>query len=31
MTSQPDQQTIAIHILPVSQELSAIEQWNLVS
>ena len=34
MTSQPGGQAIAIHILsniPISQEVKAIMQWNLVS
>ena len=31
MTSQPGKQTIAIHILQISQEVNAIRQWNLVS
>ena len=31
MTSQPGKQTITIHILPKSQEVKAIRQWNSVS
>ena len=31
MTLKPGKQTIAIHILPISQEVKTIRQRNLVS
>ena len=31
MTSQPWKQATAIHKLPISQDIKAIRQWNLVS
>ena len=31
MTSQPGKQTIAMHIFPISQEVKATGQLNLVS
>ena len=29
--SQPGKETIAVHILPISQEVKASRPWNLVS